>query len=212
MKQRRNTKQRLLEAARGVFAERGYHNATVRDIALRAGTNLASINYYFHSKDDLYREVMRSAFQTDNQNADTTGQPDGLMQGSPEDRLRAFIRHLIPSSTPQADEENNRRLMAWEMLAPTGAVEAVDEWEIRTHLNAAQTVVRPFLAAEVSSTDETQTALWLIGQCLVFRKLAAGPAHDTLPEGLAMSESEQLVELIANRALSGLRPDKNQPH
>ncbi|MDO8290648.1 MAG: CerR family C-terminal domain-containing protein [Parvibaculum sp.] len=212
MKQRRNTKQRLLEAAREVFAERGYHNATVRDIALRAGTNLASINYYFHSKDDLYREVMRSAFQTNNENAGATGHPDELMQGSPEDRLRAFIRRLIPSSTTQADDENNRRLMAWEMLAPTGAVKTVDEWEIRTHLDAAQTVVRPFLSTDVSSIDETQTALWLIGQCLVFRKLATGPAQDTLPEDLAMSGSEQLVDLVVSRALSGLQPDKNRPH
>lgn len=201
---KQNTKQRLLDAARGLFAERGYHNATVRDIALRAGTNIASINYYFRSKDILYQEVIRNTFdpgRSHNTPFNTGGQ---LPEGTPQERLRAFIRHLIPLSTDELGDDEHRRLMAWEVLAPTGAVEAVEEWEIMTHLDMAQTIVRPFLPADATDNEVLQTALWLIGQCLVFRKLAAASREGGAFTGAAQAYGEELAELVVTRALSGL--------
>lgn len=201
--QSQNTRERLLEAARGLFAERGFHNATVRDIASRAHTNLASINYYFRSKDDLYREVMRSSFQgpaTDDRNPAAGHAGDG----SPEERLRSFVRRLIPLSAEEAGDEQHKRLMAWEMLAPTGAIETVEEWEIKPHLEAAQDAVRPFLHGGATQAELTATALWLVGQCLIFRKLAASVGEDFRPIAFTPDNSAQLVELIVTLALRGL--------
>src|SRR5689334_16343571 len=56
------TKARVLRAATELFAERGFHGTTVRDIALRAGANVASGHYHFGSKRDLYVEVLRATF------------------------------------------------------------------------------------------------------------------------------------------------------
>ncbi|MFN0164653.1 MAG: TetR/AcrR family transcriptional regulator [Burkholderiales bacterium] len=49
---------RILESAARHFAESGFEDASVRTIAGDAGVNPALINYYFRSKDDLYREVV----------------------------------------------------------------------------------------------------------------------------------------------------------
>ncbi len=57
-----DTRLRLLDAARDVFAESGYYNATVRDISMRAGVNVAAINYHFGDKLELYTEVLRQSF------------------------------------------------------------------------------------------------------------------------------------------------------
>jgi len=57
------THDRLLDAAGAVFAEKGYHHATVAEICERAGANIAAVNYYFRSKDNLYVEAWREAFQ-----------------------------------------------------------------------------------------------------------------------------------------------------
>ena len=49
---------RILQSATRHFAEYGFDDASVRDIAGEAGVNAALINYYFRSKADLYREVV----------------------------------------------------------------------------------------------------------------------------------------------------------
>lgn len=59
----RQTRDRLIEAAGGVFAERGYRGATMREIAERAGANLAAAHYHFGSKLELYRAVVSVHFE-----------------------------------------------------------------------------------------------------------------------------------------------------
>lgn len=49
---------RLLEAARRCVAEQGIAGATSREITERAGANLASITYYFGSKDELLADAL----------------------------------------------------------------------------------------------------------------------------------------------------------
>ena len=51
------TRQRLLEAAEVLFARHGFHQTSVRDITARAECNLASINYHFGGKENLYVAV-----------------------------------------------------------------------------------------------------------------------------------------------------------
>jgi AcrR family transcriptional regulator len=51
------TRERLLDTAERLFAERGFAATSVRDITDGAGANLGAVNYYFRSKDNLYVEV-----------------------------------------------------------------------------------------------------------------------------------------------------------
>jgi AcrR family transcriptional regulator len=50
---------RLLDAAEELFCAHGFEATTIRDIAAAADCNIASINYYFGSKEKLYAEVWR---------------------------------------------------------------------------------------------------------------------------------------------------------
>ena len=59
----RPTKERLLAAASRLFAERGFQATSVREIAERAGANVASGNYHYGSKKALYLEVLREQFR-----------------------------------------------------------------------------------------------------------------------------------------------------
>jgi AcrR family transcriptional regulator len=49
------SRERLLLAAMRLFAEQGFAKTSTREIALAAGTNIASISYYFGDKAGLYR-------------------------------------------------------------------------------------------------------------------------------------------------------------
>ena len=57
----RSTRAVVLEAAGKVFAERGFAEATSKEICERAGTNGAAVNYYFGGKEGLYEEVLIEA-------------------------------------------------------------------------------------------------------------------------------------------------------
>ncbi len=45
---------RIVDAALRVFAEKGYHEATMQDVVRRSGLSVGAIYTYFRSKDDLF--------------------------------------------------------------------------------------------------------------------------------------------------------------
>ncbi|NJP97747.1 helix-turn-helix transcriptional regulator [Nonomuraea sp. FMUSA5-5] len=53
----------ILEAARQSFAERGFAATSIREIARRAGVDPALLLYYFGDKTDLFRAVVRPAWE-----------------------------------------------------------------------------------------------------------------------------------------------------
>src|SRR5260370_2843863 len=56
-------KSRILDAANRVFAEKGYHEATMDDIAKRLGVSKGAIYLYFASKEDLFEAMCKTAPQ-----------------------------------------------------------------------------------------------------------------------------------------------------
>lgn len=57
-----STEEKIKDAAKKVFVEKGFGGATTRDIADVADTNIALVNYYFRSKEKLFREIFRECF------------------------------------------------------------------------------------------------------------------------------------------------------
>jgi AcrR family transcriptional regulator len=60
MNQPRGTRERLVDAARRIFADKGYEAASVREITAAAAVNLGAITYHFGSKQGLYEAVLDS--------------------------------------------------------------------------------------------------------------------------------------------------------
>ncbi len=56
-------RERLLQTATTLFADRGYEGTSVRAICARAGTNLGAVSYHFGGKRQLYRAVLRRAVE-----------------------------------------------------------------------------------------------------------------------------------------------------
>jgi len=81
----------ILRAAIDVFADRGYFNAQVADVARAAGVAAGTVYLYFRSKDDLlisiFERGMRAALEE--------GRAAGAKLRDPRERLRSFARlHL----------------------------------------------------------------------------------------------------------------------
>src|SRR5919107_3863885 len=52
------TRRALLDAARSLFAERGYHGAAAEEIVRRAGLTRGALYHHFEDKRDLFRVVV----------------------------------------------------------------------------------------------------------------------------------------------------------
>lgn len=55
--------EKILLAAKELFEEQGFDHTSVREIANRAGVNVALINYHFGSKENLFLSVMEVAVE-----------------------------------------------------------------------------------------------------------------------------------------------------
>src|SRR5512138_3995155 len=55
---KKQTRAKVLAAARRLFSEQGYEGATIRDIAAAAGMSTGAVFANFSDKSDLFREIM----------------------------------------------------------------------------------------------------------------------------------------------------------
>jgi AcrR family transcriptional regulator len=84
------TRDAIVKAAVRLFAEKGFQGTSVRDIIVKARVNQAAINYHFKSKDGLYLEVLKTAFEKLTEQAGFD--PEKLKTLSREEALRTFVR------------------------------------------------------------------------------------------------------------------------
>src|SRR4051812_44383250 len=59
-----DTETKIKKAAEKVFIERGYEGAKIRDIAEEAKVNIALVNYYFRSKEQLFKSIYMETFRS----------------------------------------------------------------------------------------------------------------------------------------------------
>ena len=81
----------LLSHAARVFAERGYHPTTMRDLSRASGMSLAGMYYYVRGKEDLLFHIQERCF-TQVLEGGTAAVAAGV---DPQDRLARFIRHHV---------------------------------------------------------------------------------------------------------------------
>src|SRR4051812_4832469 len=106
------TREKLIESAGQVFAEVGFHDATVREICSRAGANVAAVNYHFGDKLGLYTEVLTSSMLA--RQAAALNSPMAL-QSDPRAALRAVISEWFKAVHEDGRAAWFARIMAHEM-------------------------------------------------------------------------------------------------
>lgn len=58
-----STEEKIMEAAKKLFYQKGFEATKTRDIAEEAGINLALLNYYFRSKKKLFDLILLESFK-----------------------------------------------------------------------------------------------------------------------------------------------------
>ena len=115
------TRQRLLETAGRVFADKGLDSATGREICERAGVNTAAINYHFGGFARLYEAVLTEALERV-PNRDVLS---AALDSAADDqaKLRAIIGLAVDVLTGPPARSWTVRLLVREAAAPSAAFE-----------------------------------------------------------------------------------------
>lgn len=64
MEENRNLEQKIIDAARHQFIERGFERTSMSDIAAAAGINRTTLHYYFRTKEKMFQAVFGSIMQS----------------------------------------------------------------------------------------------------------------------------------------------------
>jgi AcrR family transcriptional regulator len=84
-RQKAERREAMLDAARGLFVERGYGKTTMEAIAERAGVGVATVYTYFASKEGVFAELARLDMGT------LRADGEALLQDPPTDPVAAVL-------------------------------------------------------------------------------------------------------------------------
>jgi TetR/AcrR family transcriptional regulator, regulator of cefoperazone and chloramphenicol sensitivity len=197
------TKLRLLKAAGEVFAEVGFHCASVRQICERAQANVAAINYHFGDKQNLYRETLRYSYEECLRKFPiSTPEAEPL---SPEKKLHFFIQQFIRRILDDGTPAWHGRLFAREMLEPTPILDEVVHQAIKPQHDELHRIVRSLVGKRVSDKEVHLIGSSIIGQCVSYHH--GRPVLERLCPSLRFDEAfrEKLVEHIFRFSLGAIR-------
>ncbi|MDX3760705.1 TetR family transcriptional regulator [Streptomyces mirabilis] len=169
------TRDRILDAAREEFSERGYEKTSVRGIAKAAGVDSALVHHYFGTKEQVFEAAVEGAF------APALAAPAAVEDGPLDtvgERLTRFLLGVWENPTTRTpllaivrSAVNNesaaavfRRLVAAQLLRRIAGRLDLPDAELRAELAAAQLVgvamlryvikVEPLASADVERIVE----------------------------------------------------------
>jgi AcrR family transcriptional regulator len=192
-------RQRLLEAAGEMFAEKGFDGATVRKLIERAGVNIAAVNYYFRDKERLYIEAVKHAA------CGPPGEAPSWPPGTPPAvKLRDFLRQLVSHLFDPNRPAWHARLMMREMAQPTSACAELVRDYIRPRATVLEEIVRELLPPEVPRWKRLMTSFSIVGQVIFY--VSHKPILELLagPEALKHFDAATVAEHIADFSLKAL--------
>jgi AcrR family transcriptional regulator len=106
-----DTRERILLASQKLFADKGFDATSVRDITTEAGCNVASVNYHFGGKENLYLETFRSMVAVLREQRLSV--LDELMGRTPPPTLEEFLESFAEGFiNPLVAESRGRHFMA----------------------------------------------------------------------------------------------------
>jgi len=109
-------RQRLMDAALELFADKGFAKTSIREIALAAHANVAAISYYFGDKAGLYRAV----FFDQRTNPQLTNDILEGAVGGLQTALQGLVRGMMAPIKLGDAMQRCMKLHFREMLEPTG--------------------------------------------------------------------------------------------
>lgn len=185
---------RLLDAALPLFAERGFAKTSTREIAQAAQVNIASISYYFGDKHGLYRAVFMD------ERLNPTIDPrsfDSAAMGL-EDSLRVLLCGFMEPLKQGELLQHCMKLHFREMLEPTGLWQE----EVNGNIKPAHAALVALLCRQFGlprADDDAHRLAFSITGLGVMLQIGHDVVADIRPKLIA---SHAALDLYCNRLVS----------
>lgn len=164
MSEVKDSRAKILLAARRVFVEKGKDGARMEQIAETAGVNKAMLHYYFTSKDLLYEEVFRDVFKTIFPLIFSIITSKDPFRNKVERMIDHYISFLSenPEFPRLMGSELGRGGITLKKIVGTGDLTALMQHEIPL----VDMVKQGIKAGEIKSVDASHTIVSLMGMIL----------------------------------------------
>ncbi len=202
-----STRERVLDAARILFAEAGFHGTHLREVSKRARANVAGVCYHFRSKQGLYEAVI---LETGRQLFGEDGQVQGpSLQGPPEQRLRAIVEILFEKLS--GERVWIAKLLARELVAPVCGKQVFASYGLERDHILLQGVIRELLGVEADEEAVRLHTLSVVNECL-FYCLAGENLNKGLPDLVRqLPDRASLASHVTQRCLRSLERRGKMP-
>ncbi len=203
-----DTQKRLFHAGIKVFAEKGYQGATVREICRVAGSgNINSVNYYFGSKEKLYRKILDAIFSE----YDRFDQ-ESWDQKTPQEQLKGMIANFcVMLYKDNAFASDVTSIFIAEMTQPSAFIEELVDTYNRPRLERHLKMFRALLGDGASDDDARDCLVSVAGQ--LFYYSFAWPVFSRLfPEYAADKRYDQWAEHVYRFSMGGIEAVRRQLH
>ena len=201
MNRGRATSTDLLQAARDLFADRGYDGASIRAITDRAGVNLGAVTYHFGTKEALYNRVIQTFIAPLRERVVEAAHTEG----PPLDRIEAIVRAAFER---YIEDPAMPRLILQQIASGRPAPPPARAW-IRQALGILGDLVRAGQSdGTIRKGDPRFMALMAIAPIL-FIHLIRGPLQDAIGLDLDNRRTRKaLLDQIVASVRGGLAVDR----
>jgi TetR/AcrR family transcriptional regulator, regulator of cefoperazone and chloramphenicol sensitivity len=196
------TRERLLVTASRIFAEKGYQNTTIAEVCEQAQTNIASVNYHFQDKENLYLQAWRYAFKKDLKRYPSDG---GVTEeSSAEQRLAGRIRSLIARI---ADPESHFfAIVHKEMAVQTNLLEKILEQEIKPERRIMMDLIAQLLGENATQQQIHFCHASIVGQCFHLLQIKNIKINDSARNNVIdMNNATLFAEHVIAFSLAGIQ-------
>jgi AcrR family transcriptional regulator len=201
----KSTQKKLFNAGIKVFADKGYRDATVREICKKAGAaNINAVNYYFGSKENLYREILDTIFSAydrfDQENWD---------RKTPQEQLRSMISNFCAMLYKNnAFASDITSIFISEMTQPSPFIEELVDTYNRPRIKRHLKMFRDLLGEDATDDMARDCLVSVAGQLLYYS--FAWPVFSRLfPDYSADERYEQWAAHVYEFSVGGIEAVRN---
>ena len=197
-----DTRQRLLDIAEQLFAERGFYGVSIAAIAREVGFTKQGLLHYFNSKEKLYGAILQRI-------SDDFQEQQTEAEQASEDPIESLKQFYAALAEPTVTNTRRTRLLMRELLDNNARATKAENWYLREFLERLIVMVKAIEGLQTLSDEEAlifaYQLLGAVNYFLISPATLSGIFGKDVMRRVSANFSVQLDSLIAAKIQAASR-------